>query len=150
TADLQAALPSLPPPLQDAVKALPQWQWVTEKPYSSEWRAIGPLTGRTKWAAPFDGWQDRGGVLATAGGLVVHGTLAGKLVVRDADSGKILKVIDTGTSMLAAPMTYRVNGVQYVAVQAGWGGGGWGFTPSYSAAYPRGNPNPLLGFTGGA
>src|SRR4029079_8546866 len=87
TADLQAGLPSLPPPLQDAVKALPQWQWVTEKPYSSELRAIDPLTGRTKWAAPFDGWQDRGGVLATAGGLGVHGTLAGKLGGRGSDTG---------------------------------------------------------------
>ena len=146
TADLQAALPSLPPPLQQAVKALPQWGWVKAKPWSSEIRAIDPLTGKTKWAAPFDGWQDRGGVLATAGGLVVHGTLAGKLVVRDADSGKILKVIDTGTSMLAAPMTYRVKGVQYIAVQAGWGGGGWGFVPTYAAAYAKGNANRLLVF----
>jgi quinohemoprotein ethanol dehydrogenase len=146
TADLQAALPSLPPPVQQAVKALPQWQWVTSKPYSSEVRAIDPMTGKTKWAAPFDGWQDRGGVLATAGGLVIHGTLAGKLVVRDADTGKILKTIDTGTSMLAAPMTYRVNGVQYIAVQAGWGGGGWGFVPTYAAAYAKGNANRLLVF----
>ncbi|HEU4651315.1 MAG TPA: PQQ-dependent dehydrogenase, methanol/ethanol family, partial [Croceibacterium sp.] len=146
TADLQAALPTLPPPLQQAVKALPQWRWVTEKPYSSEIRAIDPLTGRTKWAAPFDGWQDRGGVLATAGGLVIHGTLAGKLVVRDADTGAILKAIDTGSSMLAAPMTYRVGGVQYIAVQAGWGGGGWGFVPPYAAAYAKGNANRILVF----
>lgn len=146
TADLQAALPSLPPPVQQAVKALPQWQWVKSKPYTSEVRAIDPMTGKTKWAAPFDGWQDRGGVLATAGGLVIHGTLAGKLVVRDADTGRILKMIDTGTSMLAAPMTYRVNGVQYIAVQAGWGGGGWGFVPPYAAAYAKGNANRLLVF----
>src|SRR5690606_6796506 len=45
-----------------------------------------------------------------------------------------------------APMTYKVNGVQYVAVQAGWGGGGWGFVPDYSAAYQRGNRNRLLVF----
>ncbi|MEO6152878.1 MAG: PQQ-dependent dehydrogenase, methanol/ethanol family [Croceibacterium sp.] len=146
TADLQAALPTLPPPLQQAVRALPQWQWVTDKPYSSELRAIDPLTGKTKWAAPYDGWQDRSGVLATASGLVIHGTLSGKLVVRDADSGKILKTIDTGTSMLAAPMTYRVGGVQYVAIQAGWGGGGWGFVPPYAAAYAKGNANRLLVF----
>ncbi len=146
TADLQAALPTLPPPLQAAVKALPQWQWVTDKPYSSEIRAIDPLTGKTKWAAPFDGWQDRGGVLATAGGLVIHGTLAGKLVVRDADTGAVLKTIDTGSSMLAAPMTYKVDGVQYIAVQAGWGGGGWGFLPPYAAAYAKGNANRILVF----
>jgi quinohemoprotein ethanol dehydrogenase len=43
-------------------------------------------------------------------------------------------------------MTYRVNGVQYVAVQAGWGGGGWGFVPPYAAAYAKGNANRLLVF----
>lgn len=146
TADLEAALATLPPPMQQAVKALPQWQQVLEKPFSSELRAIDPLTGATKWAADFDGWQDRGGVLATAGGLVVHGTLSGKVIVRDADTGEILKSIDTGRSILAAPMTYKVNGVQYIAVQTGWGGGGWGFVPPYSAAYSKGNVNRILVF----
>ncbi|MEO6387456.1 MAG: PQQ-dependent dehydrogenase, methanol/ethanol family [Croceibacterium sp.] len=146
TADLQAALPTLPPPLQAAVKALPQWAWVQQKPYSSQMRAIDPLTGQTKWAADFDGWQDRGGVLATQSGIVVHGTLSGKLVVRDSETGRILKTIDTGTSILAAPMTYKVDGVQYIAVQAGWGGGGWGFVPPYAAAYSKGNANRLLVF----
>jgi quinohemoprotein ethanol dehydrogenase len=47
---------------------------------------------------------------------------------------------------MAAPMTYRVDGVQYVAVQTGFGGGGWGFVPPYSAAYKRGNANRLLVF----
>jgi quinohemoprotein ethanol dehydrogenase len=146
TADLEAALPSLPPPVQEAVKALPQWSQVLEKPFSSQLRAIDPLTGATKWAADFDGWQDRGGVLATESGLVVHGTLSGKLIVRDAETGRVLKSIDTGTSMLAAPMTYKVGGVQYLAVQAGWGGGGWGFVPPYAAAYGKGNANRLLVF----
>jgi quinohemoprotein ethanol dehydrogenase len=36
--------------------------------------------------------------------------------------------------------------VQYVAVQTGFGGGGWGFVPGYSAAYQRGNANRLLVF----
>lgn len=146
TADLQAALPTLPPPMQQAVKALPQWQWVLDKPFSSQLRAIDPLTGETKWAADFDGWQDRGGVLATKSGLVIHGTLAGKLIVRDAETGEVLKSIDTGSSMLAAPMTYKVDGVQYIAVQTGWGGGGWGFVPPYAAAYAKGNANRLLVF----
>ena len=129
TADLEAALPSLPPPMQEAVKALPQWEWVKEKPFSSQMRAIDPLTGETKWAVDHDGWQDRGGVLATQSGLVVYGMLSGKLVVRNADTGALVTEIDTGSSILAAPMTYRVDGVQYIAVQAGWGGGGWGFVP---------------------
>jgi len=146
TSDLEAALPGLPQPLQEAVKALPQWKWVKDKPFSSQLRAVDPATGETKWAADFDGWQDRAGVLATQSGLVVHGTLSGKVIVRDADTGEVLKSIDTGSSILAAPMTYRVKGVQYIAVQTGWGGGGWGFVPPYAAAYAKGNANRLLVF----
>ena len=146
TSDLAAAAATLPPPMRAAIEALPQWQQALDNPFTSELRTIDPLTGKTKWAAPFDGWQDRGGVLATESGLVIHGTLAGKLIVRDAESGKVLKSIDTGSSILAAPMTYRVGGVQYVAVQTGWGGGGWGFVPPYAAAYAKGNANRLLVF----
>jgi quinohemoprotein ethanol dehydrogenase len=104
------------------------------------------LTGKTRWAVALDGWQDRAGALATEGGLVFHGNLAGKLNVYSAETGKLLKSIETGTSILAAPMTYKVDGVQYVAVQAGWGGGGWPFVPPYSAAYKYGNANRLLAF----
>lgn len=146
TSDLEAAAGTLPPPMQDQIKALPQWQQVLDKPFSSEIRAIDAKTGKTKWAVDFDGWQDRGGMLATQSGLVIHGTLSGALVFRDADTGAELHRIETGTSILAAPMTYRVDGVQYVAVQAGWGGGGWGFVPPYSAAYSKGNANRLLVF----
>ncbi len=144
--DLQAAAPGLPPPVRAAMEKTEQWQWVKDKPYSSELRAIDPMTGKTKWAVPAAGWQDRFGTLATAAGLVFHGTVGGQFFARDADSGKALWQVDTGTSIMAAPMTYRVNGVQYIAVQAGWGGGGWSFVPGYSAAYQRGNANRILVF----
>lgn len=143
---LQQVLPTLPAVIRDKVEKLPEMQWVKDKPYSSELRAIDPLTGKAKWAVPTQGWQDRMGTLATASGLVFHGTIGGKLMVRDADTGKLLKEIDTGSSIMAAPMTYRVKGVQYVAVATGFGGGGWGFVPGYSAAYRYGNANRLLVF----
>lgn len=143
---LQQVLPTLPAAIRDQVEKLPEMQWVKDKPYSSELRAIDPLTGKAKWAVPTQGWQDRMGTLATASGLVFHGTIGGKLMVRDADSGKLLKEIDTGSSIMAAPMTYRVKGVQYVAVATGFGGGGWGYVPDYSAAYRYGNANRLLVF----
>jgi quinohemoprotein ethanol dehydrogenase len=119
---------------------------VREKPAVHEIRAIDPLTGKTRWAVPTDGWQDRGGVLATAGGLIFVGSISGKLNVYDATNGALLKTIETGSSILAAPMTYRVRGVQYVAVMAAWGGGGYPFVPRYSAAYARGNEGRLLVF----
>ncbi|MXO65227.1 PQQ-dependent dehydrogenase, methanol/ethanol family [Altererythrobacter endophyticus] len=146
TSDLVEALGSLPPPVQKAVQQLPEFQSVKDMPWSNELRAIDPLTGATKWAVPAEGWQDRFGTLATAAGLVIHGNLAGKLFVRDADTGRVLKEIETGSSIMAAPMTYRVDGVQYIAVATGFGGGGWGFVPGYSAAYARGNANRLLVF----
>ena len=143
---LQQAMPGLPAELQDQVRALPQWQWVVDAPWISQVRAIDPLTGATRWAVDREGWQDRSGMLATANGLVVYGTLSGKLYVRDAETGAELKVIDTGTSILAAPMTYAVDGVQYITVQAGWGGGGMSLVPPYAAAYTRSNQNRLLVF----
>jgi quinohemoprotein ethanol dehydrogenase len=144
--DIEAALPALPAPVQSAVKALPAFAEVQRQPYLSELRAIDPKTGRTAWAVPMRGWQDRGGVLTTAGGLLFQGSIDGTFRVFDMKSGRLLKSIDTGTSILAAPMTYRLNGVQYVAVMAGWGGGGYPYVPRYSAAYQRGNLGRLLVF----
>ena len=146
TPQLEGVLPTLPLAIRSQVEKLPEMQWVKDKPYSSELRAIDPLTGKARWAVPTEGWQDRMGVLSTASGLIVHGTIGGKLIVRDADTGKLIKAIDTGSSIMAAPMTYRVKGVQYVAVAAGFGGGGWGYVPRYSAAYRNGNGNRILVF----
>ncbi len=146
TADLKESLALLPPPIVAQIKALPAYAEVLKAPAISELRAVDPLTGKTKWAKPMDGWQDRGGVMTTASGLLFQGNLAGQLKVYDKASGKLLKTIETGTSILAAPMTYRVKGVQYVAVMAAWGGGGFPYVPRYSAAYTRGNQGRLLVF----
>lgn len=146
TPDLEAALPVLPPFVSDAVRKLPEMRWVRAQPFSSELRAIDPLTGQTKWAQPMKGWQDRGGVLATASGLTFQGSIDGTFRVFRSADGKLLKSIETGSSILAAPMTYRVNGVQYVAVMAAWGGGGFPYVPRYAAAYTRGNQGRLLVF----
>ncbi|MFB0612721.1 PQQ-dependent dehydrogenase, methanol/ethanol family [Aurantiacibacter poecillastricola] len=146
TSDLQAAAETLPPPLQAAVMAEAAWKWVLDKPFESQLRAIDPLTGDTKWAVESLGWQDRHGVLSTQNGLVFHGDVGGTLYARDADTGEALWSIETGSTIMAAPMTYMVEGVQYVAVQTGWGGGGWGFVPRYAAAYQKGNANRILVF----
>jgi len=146
TSDLLAILPSLPPPLRAAIEALPEMEWVKENPGGTELRAVDPLTGETKWAHKMAGWQDRGGALATAGGLVFQGSIDGHLRVFDKDNGALLKEINTGTAIMAAPMTYKVDGVQYVAVMAAWGGGGYPYVPPYSATYTRGNQGRLLVF----
>lgn len=63
-----------------------------------------------------------GGIMSTAGNLVFQGRGSGDLVIYAADTGKVLKTIQTGSHIMAAPMTYAVDGVQYVSVQVGYGG----------------------------
>jgi quinohemoprotein ethanol dehydrogenase len=70
-----------------------------------------------------------------------------------ADSGKVLKTIPTGSHIMAAPATYTVNGEQYVAVQAGYGGAAItvGSIPPSSAAAKYQNVNRIIAFKlGGA
>lgn len=63
-----------------------------------------------------------GGTLSTAGNLVFHGRADGKFDAYRATDGKPLWEFDTGVGIMAGPMTYSINGTQYVAVMAGWGG----------------------------
>ena len=88
-----------------------------------------------------------GGVLATGGGLVFQGDANGNFNAYAADTGERLAAIAIGSSMMAAPMTYRVNGTQYIAIVAGYGGGGVilgaPFDPA-SAAYRYGNDGRII------
>jgi quinohemoprotein ethanol dehydrogenase len=63
-----------------------------------------------------------GGTLATAGGVVVQGTEDGYIRSYDAANGKLLREIFIGTGIVAAPISYSVGGVQYLAIAAGWNG----------------------------
>lgn len=109
-------------------------------------RAWDPIRSKIVWEAPSADWWDHAGVLATAGGLVFQGTGTGRFCAYDADTGKKLKSIEIGTTVIAAPMSYAVDGVQYVAVMAAWGGGGWNFPHPDSAAYRRGNEGRIIAF----
>jgi quinohemoprotein ethanol dehydrogenase len=61
-------------------------------------------------------------VLATAGNLVFQGRSDGTFAAYRAGDGAPLWRFDAGTGVMAAPVTYLVNGVQYVTVMVGWGG----------------------------
>jgi quinohemoprotein ethanol dehydrogenase len=84
-------------------------------------KAWNPQAGRAQWVSPALPFLV-GGTLSTAGGLVFQGNADGNLSVYRANDGKLLKRIFTGTAIMAAPMTYMLDGVQYVAVLAGAGG----------------------------
>lgn len=109
-------------------------------------RAVEPMTGKVLWQRQTGSIWD-GGLLSTAGNLVFQGDAAGHLNVYAADTGKLLKQIDVGSSIMAAPMTYRVAGVQYVAVMTGYGGGVlYEPFPQTSAAYRFGNEDRIVAF----
>ena len=63
-----------------------------------------------------------GGTLTTAGNLVFQGTADGRFVAYNAQDGKKLWESPTGTGVVAAPITYEVDGKQYVSIAVGWGG----------------------------
>jgi quinohemoprotein ethanol dehydrogenase len=65
-----------------------------------------------------------GGLLTTAGNLLFQGTGDGRFVAYAADSGRSLWAVPTMVGIIAPPVTYEVDGEQYVAVMAGYGGAG--------------------------
>jgi quinohemoprotein ethanol dehydrogenase len=83
--------------------------------------AWDPIANKEAWRIAHDGpWN--GGVLTTAGNLLVEGTEDGNFVVYRASNGEKLWSMPIGTGAVAGPMTYEVDGEQYIAVSAGWAG----------------------------
>jgi alcohol dehydrogenase (cytochrome c) len=80
--------------------------------------AIDPATQKQVWGAP-EPWPANGGVLSTGGGLVFYGDWEGYFNARDAATGALLWKFNTGNGISAAPITYQIDGKQYVAVVAG-------------------------------
>lgn len=104
---------SLPPP----TGALIAWNPVEQ---GQVWRVIHPVV-------------DSGGVLATAGNLVFQGRSDGIFLAYRATDGTPLWKFDAGTGIMAPPVTYLLDGVQYITLMVGWGGAagllhrpGWG------------------------
>ena len=83
-------------------------------------KAFDPLTGEEAWvvqrATPYNG-----GVLATAGGVVFQGDNGGLFAAYDVDDGSLLWEFDTQGAADSAPITYEIEGVQYVATLAAGG-----------------------------
>ncbi|MCC2641754.1 MAG: adh [Nitrospira sp.] len=77
-------------------------------------------------------------LLVTAGDVLFAGEPTGELNGFDAATGELLWQYRTGSGIHSSPVTYSVNGKQYIAVPAGWGGWIKGFAPGMIGA-PRGN-----------
>lgn len=85
--------------------------------------AWDPITQKRVWSQATPGIES-GGVMATAGNLVFQGLLDGRFVAYAADTGKLLWSLQTNAPMLAPPISYSIDGRQYIAVQTGVGGSG--------------------------
>src|SRR6185437_14519351 len=80
--------------------------------------AVDPATGETKAKLKLD-YPNYSGALATAGNLVFLGHADGTLTAYDAKSLKEVWSFSIGTGINAPPISYSVNGKQYIAVLAG-------------------------------
>ncbi len=86
-------------------------------------KAWDPVAQKEAWRVPMSGpWNS--GLLATAGGLVFGGDAYGIFTAYDAKTGTKVWSIDLKTGILAPPVSYAIDGQQYIAVLAGWGGAG--------------------------
>jgi alcohol dehydrogenase (cytochrome c) len=87
--------------------------------------AFDASSGAKKWTvkapAPFTS-----GLLATGGNLVFAGTPEGDFKAYDQDTGEELWSFQTGSGIVASPITFALDGKQYIAIASGWGGWtGW-------------------------
>jgi PQQ-dependent dehydrogenase (methanol/ethanol family) len=83
--------------------------------------AWNPIEKREVWHVTHPGVESAG-VLASAGDIVFQGRSDGIFLAYRATDGKKLWEYDTGTGILAPPVSYMLDGVQYITVMAGWGG----------------------------
>ena len=95
----------------------------TKRPRDEHWQkillALSLADGKPVWRYPQMGQGNSwGGTLTTAGGLVFFGDDSQSFEAIDATTGRPLWHFNTGQSFLASPMTYAVDGVQYVAIAA--------------------------------
>ena len=117
-------------------------------PMTGELLAWNPVTQKEAWHAKSP-VVETGGVLATGDNLIFQGRADGMLVAYRANDGKQLWQFDAGTGIMAPPVTFAVNGVQYVTVMAGWGGGAGLFNPPGSGPVKPGYGRILTFALGG-
>ena len=99
--------------------------------------AIDYQTGKIRWSRVRLGGESGNGILTTAGGLVFTNE-SGQLVALDAATGKMLWHVNPGGNLSGAPMTYALDGRQFVLTPVG----GW----LYAWALPETRDKTLNGW----
>ena len=127
--DIAATIPPKDPDeLQELLSSL--------KGHLSAW---DPVTQKEVWRAQYD-WPWNGGVLSTAGNLVFQGTSDGKLIAYMADTGSKVWEMNVYNGIGAPPVSYTIDGVQYISVVVGYGGA-FALTAGVPAPNPGANMN---------
>ena len=96
--------------------------WMGAPPAVGRLLAWNPVSQEAEWKVDFPVLES-GGVLATAGNLVFQGRGDGIFAAYRATDGEPVWEFDVGTGVMAAPVTFSVDGIQYITLMAGWGGG---------------------------
>ena len=102
--------------------------WVMDDAVSgqvSTLQAFDPVRGEIAWEVPMQGRMNPG-TMTTAGNLVFQGRSTGQFVAYDAATGAVLWTYDVGHGISAPPVTYAIDGKQYISLLVGWGGGNAG------------------------
>ncbi|GLR18469.1 PQQ-dependent dehydrogenase, methanol/ethanol family [Portibacter lacus] len=130
------------PPLEELTKGEPD---TYPRSYLKAW---DPVKRKVVWEVEIQYAMETlrhdrryGGVMTTDGNLVFQGGIDGHLKVYEATTGKLLHDIDAGTSIIAAPMSYKIGNEQFVAVMAGVDG-----NQQTNADYLYGNKGRILAF----
>ena len=112
-------------------------------------QAWDPVRRERVWEVPFDiAWNP--GTLTTAGDLVFQGTVEGDLVAYHAATGEVLWRQPVGLGVVAPPITYAIDGRQYLALLVGWGSGpsGGGTDELHGLGWAYGvHPRRVLAFS---
>ena len=126
-------------PTRTSARAWSAWRWTTcrgaaspgRRRRSSWWTDAGHIgeiqawnlaTGERVWTHEFADSQNWGPILTTGGGLVFAGGTNDRYFrAFDAETGEVLWEQRTNSGVIGVPSSYEIDGVQYIAVQSGWG-----------------------------
>lgn len=95
--------------------------WDESQPYRGYLKAIDPLTGQARWKVPQLS-PNYSAVLSTAGNLVFTGTHTGEFIAYDKKDGKELWSFQTASGIIGQPVTWEMDGKQYITIASGIGG----------------------------
>ena len=108
-------------------------------------KAWDPVEQKLAWQMELPNtWNS--GVLSTAGGVVIHGSAEGHFYAFNDRTGDVLLDIFVGTGMIAPPITYAVDGEQFVAIMAGWGGPAFNTLKGDEALLKYSNAGRIISF----